>query len=133
MGPSCKGASLISAVLFVLLTPWFIAGLILLARRKFIWGLAFMLLAVLGWTLTFYPEIAAWAATFLGVGRGTDLVVYVAISFAILFSAYMLIRNYRLEGRIETLTRDTAIRVSNLEYELEQHTHGTAKEGKPSE
>ncbi len=57
-----------------------------------------------------FPETTTVAAGWLGIGRGTDLVLYLT-SFAVMFLAALVYLKFkRLEDRIATLTTELALR-----------------------
>lgn len=100
---------MIELVLSVLLFPIAMAGTLLVARRKFFWGLVFVSLSLTGLVFSWMPETASSVAAAIGVGRGADLVLYVSVIANFLFSAFLLLRIYRLEEKISALTRAMAI------------------------
>ncbi len=57
-----------------------------------------------------FPETTTVAANWMGIGRGTDLVLYLT-SFALMFLAALVFLKFkRLEDRIATLTTQLALR-----------------------
>ena len=57
-----------------------------------------------------FPETTTIVAGWLGIGRGTDLVLYMT-SFAVMFLAALVYLKFkRLEDRIATLTTELALR-----------------------
>ena len=74
--------------------------------------LGFVLFLVFGVLAVLYPEVVSVLARWMGVGRGTDLVLYglvVAFAFAVLNT---LLRFRDLEQRYVRLTRTIALRES---------------------
>lgn len=72
--------------------------------------LFFILQFVLGIVLTLSPGLAQRAADFLGVGRGTDLVLYLLVILVYVGAMLILVRFRRLEGEVSSLVRQMALR-----------------------
>lgn len=72
--------------------------------------LFFILQFLLGIVLTVFPDLAQAAATFLGVGRGTDLVLYLLVILVYVGALLILARFRSLEGEISALVRQMALR-----------------------
>ncbi len=66
-------------------------------------------LAIIG---VIHPAVTSSIATFFGVGRGVDVIIYIAISllFYLVFRIYVMIEDLRRE--ITTIVRDTALNKS---------------------
>lgn len=64
-------------------------------RGTFWWLLIWVAMLVMAW----YPNSAQVAADILGIGRGVDLAIYVALAF-------LLLTIFRLSIKIELLQRD---------------------------
>lgn len=75
-------------------------------RVGFAWGLLWIAAAV----AIAKPELTATIARALGIGRGTDLVLYFAILFMIFgfFAVYVRLR--RIESEMTKVVRELAIR-----------------------
>lgn len=75
-------------------------------RSAFLWAALFVVAAV----LIAQPRLTVAIARFLGIGRGADLVFYVAILAGIagFFATHARMR--RIESEITTLTREIALR-----------------------
>ena len=82
-----------------------------LALRRIV-GLA---LGVVGVVAVLFPSLVSWVANQVGVGRGTDLVLYVGVIAFMSTTAALYQRVGSLEGRITTLTRALAL----LEHRLD--------------
>ena len=68
----------------------------LLSLRGAIWWLLIWVgMLVMAW----YPNSVQTAADILGIGRGVDLVIYLALAF-------LLLTNFRLSVKLESLQRD---------------------------
>ena len=66
-------------------------------------------LVVLACVAIVYPGTTVWAAHVVGVGRGTDLVLYVLV-MTYLFSAVATYQRFHaLEAQVATLTRELAL------------------------
>ncbi|MBI4262597.1 DUF2304 family protein [Candidatus Uhrbacteria bacterium] len=67
-----------------------------------------------------YPNVASWLAIALGVGRGADAIVYVALLaiFYILFRIFTRIE--RIERNITALVREIALRDARHGHDHEQ-------------
>lgn len=63
----------------------------------------------LGVILTFCPELSQWAADFLGVGRGTDLILYLLVLYVYVGSILILGKFRQLERSLTDLTRQIAL------------------------
>ncbi len=74
-------------------------------------GWAFI--SFVGVILIAFPQITTEIAAFLGIGRGTDLVVYVGAICGIIVTRYFYSRQRKLEIMITELSRQLAI--SNAE------------------
>ena len=77
-----------------------------------------MSLATLGVAAVAWPDLTTRAAHLVGVGRGTDLVLYLAVLAFSFLSVALYQRIARLESNITQLTRELALRTP---------PHGTAE------
>lgn len=99
-------------IAFVVLGVSFAITLLLTIRRQlaprmgFAWGLLWIAAAI----AIARPELTATVARLLGIGRGTDLVLYIAILAMVFgfFAGYVRMR--RLESDLTTIVRELAIR-----------------------
>ena len=66
-------------------------------------------LAVVGVVAVLWPSAVTWAAQSVGVGRGTDLVLYVAVMFFLFTTASLYQRVQSLESQITILVREIAL------------------------
>lgn len=57
----------------------------------------------------FFPSVLTWVANLLGIGRGTDLVLYALIVFFMIYMATSSQRTRQLEARITKLARRIAL------------------------
>jgi hypothetical protein len=63
-----------------------------------------------GLLLVIFPSAATWVAVRLNVGRGTDLITYLAIVGGLFVAANFYFRFKRQEQQIATVVRELAIR-----------------------
>jgi hypothetical protein len=66
-------------------------------------------LAIFGAILVIFPSVTSRAATFLGVGRGTDLLLYFSIVAGLFVCANLYFRIKKQERRIAELSRALAL------------------------
>ena len=71
-------------------------------------------IAVLGVASVLWPEAVTWLAHRVGVGRGTDLVVYAVAVIGLLFAAFTSRKLAETEHRLTELTRALAIATSRV-------------------
>lgn len=76
-----------------------------LAIRRIGFGL-FIALAVLA---VVFPQAITWVAQLIGVGRGTDLLLYVVSMMFLLFVYSQFRRNTQMQQKITGLTRAIAL------------------------
>src|SRR3954468_14083304 len=82
--------------------------------------LAYRLLAVAFFFLTvgfvLFPDVTSEIARFVGVGRGTDLLLYLTIFAGVHSCLLLYVRTRRVERKLTDLARELAIR--NAEHPL---------------
>lgn len=99
-------------IAFVVLGLSFAATLTLTVRRRiaprvgFAWGMLWIAAAI----AIARPELTAIVARFLGIGRGTDLVLYVAILGMVFGFFAVYVRMRRIESDLTRVVRELAIR-----------------------
>ena len=69
----------------------------------------FLLLGLTGIFLILFPNITSEIANFMGIGRGTDLVVYLFILISLFLFVYVMSILKRLEQKITAIVRNNAI------------------------
>src|SRR5260221_7561046 len=69
-----------------------------------------MLFISAGIVFVLFPELTTRIANKLGVGRGTDLIVYICIVFFLFVIIRLYARLRRLEQMITRIVRDNALR-----------------------
>jgi hypothetical protein len=73
-------------------------------------------LAALGTVLVVFPDLASKAAAVLGVGRGTDLLLYFAIVGGMFVAAHYYFRFKRQEQQVVAVVRALAILETNKRW-----------------
>ncbi|MFD1214282.1 DUF2304 domain-containing protein [Arthrobacter sp. GCM10027362] len=79
------------------------------ARHTAVRRILLMLFAVVAALSVFFPAMLTWFANRLGIGRGTDLVLYALIVFFMIYMATSFQRTRQLEARITKLARRIAL------------------------
>ena len=69
-------------------------------------GLALVMLGIIA---VLFPETTVWVAHLVGVGRGTDLVLYVAVVAFSFVTVMLYQRMHSMETQITTLARELAL------------------------
>ena len=105
---------IISTILFLSLGAAFLAGL-LMRRHAPLVGLALMLTAAIGSVLVWIPDQLTRLAHLLGVGRGTDLLLYgwVMVSFLVIAGLALSLRH--LHAQVTRLAREFSLLRGELE------------------
>lgn len=57
-----------------------------------------------------FPDVVTWIATAVGVGRGTDLLLYILVVAVALLAVSLYQRLFRLEERLAAVVRELAMR-----------------------
>lgn len=69
-----------------------------------------LVLFVLGTAVSvFFPQVLTWIANLVGIGRGTDLLLYVLVIAFLGFAATTFRRSRQLEDQITELSRRIAL------------------------
>jgi hypothetical protein len=69
-----------------------------------------LLLFVAGVAISvFFPQVLTWLANLVGIGRGTDLLVYILVIVFLGFAATSYRRSRQLENQITELSRQIAL------------------------
>ncbi|PIP60879.1 hypothetical protein COX00_00875 [Candidatus Uhrbacteria bacterium CG22_combo_CG10-13_8_21_14_all_47_17] len=98
---------LLAALFAAFLLTWKRAQERVIRRREaLIWSALWMAAAL----LIFWPELASHVASFVGVGRGADLVVYAAVIvlFVLIFNIHVALD--RLDRKLTQLVRQEALK-----------------------
>lgn len=93
---------------------------LLIVRNRLATRLFFICQLVLGALLVIFPEAAQWAADRVGVGRGTDLLLYLLILLCYAGGLVALAKFRKLERQITQLTREIAILRPEKENDAER-------------
>jgi len=84
-----------------------------------------LFIALLGIVMTVVPDFTTTVANLIGVGRGVDLLFYMAI-LGLSFMCLLLYSKIRdLEASITTLTRALAIKKARSPDDTENHSQGS--------
>lgn len=96
-----------------------------------LWGL----LWIAGAVLVLWPDLSSRVASAVGVGRGVDLVVYVAILALFYLLFRIIVRIERIERSITDIVRKDALVASRSENAeaLSRHSEVTEVKGSQSE
>lgn len=79
------------------------------ATHQAVLRLSGLVLVVLGITAVLFPDITVWAARLVGVRRGTDLVLYVAVVSFCFVTVMLYQRMHTLETQITSLARELTL------------------------
>jgi hypothetical protein len=85
-------------------------------------------IAAVGAVLVISPDLATRAAIAVGVGRGTDLVLYVAIVGGLFVVAHLFLRIRRSEAQIVELARQLALSNAAVEESRANAVGETSRE-----
>ncbi len=80
---------------------------------------AVLAIAMFGIAMVVFPNATSALATFVGVGRGTDLLLYFGVVAGLFVTAHFYFRTKSLEARLATLARAVALSDALRERELE--------------
>lgn len=69
----------------------------------------FLIGAIFGIILVFFPNLSTRVANWLGIGRGVDLLFYLFIIFNLFFWVSAISKNRRTEKRITRIVRFIAL------------------------
>jgi small membrane protein len=95
--------------------------------------IVYFILAVSGIVLVLYPDLSSKAANYIGIGRGTDLILYMFIIFMLFNYVSMVSRFKIIERQLTIITRkiaiDEALDLTSLKEDKPslQPTHSTDK------
>ena len=109
---------LLIQIIISLSIVFFIVRLVVKFKAKSIslGGLFFWLVIwLVGLTIVLYPDLTVEFARLVGVGRGVDAVIYVAIIVIFYFIFYLILKIRKIEQQIAVLVRKIAIKESEEE------------------
>lgn len=75
-----------------------------------------VLVAAAGMVTVAFPDILTWVAQLVGVGRGTDLLLYGYVVFSLFLIIGLYQRTTRLEQRMTRMVRDVALRTASGDH-----------------
>jgi hypothetical protein len=79
------------------------------ARHQAIRRILLLLFVVAAGVSVFFPQVLTWLANLVGIGRGTDLLLYVLVIAFLGFAATTFRRSRQLEDQITELSRRIAL------------------------
>lgn len=71
--------------------------------------LMFAGIVAVGVLLTFRPDLATRVANHIGIGRGTDLLLYIFLLFSLFQNVYLADRLKTIDARITSVVREHAL------------------------
>ena len=80
-----------------------------------------------------FPAFTGWCAEVLGVGRGTDLLLYLFFAAAVYFGVLFYSKIMRLDGRVTELVRHVAILEATPPIEDPSTRHASSRDKPPAE
>jgi hypothetical protein len=98
----------IAAVIAVILIAFFIlrgGG----ARHQAVRRILLVLFVIGAGVSVFFPQVLTWLANLVGIGRGTDLLLYILVIAFLGFAATTYRRSRQLENQITELSRQIAL------------------------
>ncbi|GAB3709164.1 hypothetical protein GCM10027592_45100 [Spirosoma flavus] len=112
-----------------------VIGALLLAfrifRNKLFYRLAFLTFLLIGLVLVINPDLTAYLANAVGVGRGVDMIFYMLFTGYVFVTIIIYRRLLRQDEVITMLVRDNAIR--NAQKNLESSAATSPKTSNPSQ
>lgn len=70
-----------------------------------------------------FPQLLSAVASFFGIGRGTDFLLYVFIAASLGFAAMTVRAKARSDARVTDLARAVALMEARLERQIQQKDH----------
>lgn len=103
------------AIQIIILAALLLAFLLTLRRARQgavrrLEALAWSAVWVVGAIVVARPEVASWLANTVGIGRGSDLAVYIAIVLLLILSFNLYVQHHRLQRDITELVRKEALK-----------------------
>lgn len=98
----------------MLLSPFTIVSLVMLAHRQRAAGLAFLLSSLTGYLLVLFPEFSTAVANALGVGRGLDLLFFVLSVLNITAIAVLYLKLNAQRNRLINMARVVSLLEARL-------------------
>jgi hypothetical protein len=101
-------------IVSVLSAAILLLGLYVGSHRLNGWQVAAVVgIGTLGLALVVFPQFASYAARLLGVGRGTDLLLYFAVMAGLFVGANLYFRHKRQEAQLIAIVRKLALIEAN--------------------
>jgi hypothetical protein len=102
---------MISPIQFILIIPLALIILLLVVklRNRTFHRLAFIAIVLLGIVFVIYPNLTNSIAALLGVGRGTDLILYFCIVAGILAMLFLYGKQRKIQETQTEIIRSVAI------------------------
>lgn len=72
--------------------------------------IAWLALWLIAGFIILWPETTNYVARFLGVGRGVDVIVYLALLMLFYLSFYLIVKNRLLEREIGKIVRELSLK-----------------------
>jgi small membrane protein len=82
---------------------------VFLLRTLFLDRLVLLVITASGIVLVIYPDLASWIANRLGIGRGTDLLLYLFVVLGLFFAVTITSEIKRLQRQVTELVRYIAL------------------------
>jgi small membrane protein len=82
---------------------------VFLLRTLFLDRLVLLVITASGIVLVIYPDLASWIANRLGIGRGTDLLLYLLVVAGLFFAVTITSEIKRLQRQVTELVRYIAL------------------------
>jgi hypothetical protein len=100
-----------------------VGTVVALVRRRLGWreGLFWLLVLIAGTVAVIWPESTSWVAQGLGIGRGADLILYIAVIVMVVGFWMMYLRLRQLRREVTLMVRHIAL----TEAEGEAAARGT--------
>lgn len=93
----------------------FLIGTILLIKKVKFAGLFLLTISSMGFAVAAVPDLSTMAASYLGIGRGADLILYLWSVLNFLLVGLLLTKIYRLEASHTEAIRSISLRLFELE------------------
>jgi hypothetical protein len=90
----------------------------------------FLVITMSGCVAVLFPELVQDVAEALGVGRGTDLLLYVVTIMVLSMGLTMFVNKQRAERREATLVQSLAILQAQLDEMRDSRSSGSSAEGR---
>jgi small membrane protein len=82
--------------------------------------LMFAGIVAVGVVLTFRPDLATHVANLVGIGRGTDLLLYIFLLFSLFQTVYLADRLKTIDARLTSVVREQALESAVAQRESDE-------------